>query len=77
MTTLDTVGTDHRPRSSVFSTMRGLLTRGFARLASINQRSRMRLQLLDLTDDQLRDVGITRDEALREAERLRWRGDWS
>ncbi|MCK5931225.1 MAG: DUF1127 domain-containing protein [Fulvimarina manganoxydans] len=56
---------------------RRLLARGLAFLASVHQRSRMRHQLLDLTDDQLRDVGITRGEALRAADRLRWRGDWT
>ena len=77
MTMLDTIRTSHRPKPSIQAMTRRLLARGLAFLASVHQRRRMRHQLLDLTDDQLRDVGITRDEALRAADRLRWRGDWT
>ncbi|MCD2472316.1 DUF1127 domain-containing protein [Jiella sp. MQZ9-1] len=40
-------------------------------------RRKMRRDLLDLSDDRLRDIGITRDEALRAAERIAWRSDWT
>jgi uncharacterized protein YjiS (DUF1127 family) len=36
----------------------------------------MRRDLLDLDDYQLKDLGLTRDEALRAAERIQWRSDW-
>lgn len=77
MTAIDTIHAECRTKISLPARARDRLARAMARLASIHQRGRMRLQLLDLTDDQLRDVGITRDEALREADRLRWRGDWT
>ncbi|MEX6507911.1 DUF1127 domain-containing protein [Jiella sp. M17.18] len=53
------------------------LARAVARLLWLDRRYRARLELLELSDTQLRDVGITRDQALREAERLGWRGDWT
>lgn len=56
---------------------RSLLAAGFSLLRTMGRRGKMRRDLLSLSDDQLRDVGITRDQALREAERLAWRGDWN
>jgi uncharacterized protein YjiS (DUF1127 family) len=53
------------------------LASALARLFWLDRRFRARLELLELSDHQLRDVGITRDQALREAERLSWRGDWT
>ncbi|HEX2020168.1 MAG TPA: DUF1127 domain-containing protein [Aurantimonas sp.] len=46
------------------------------RLRALSGRARMRRDLLDLDDYQLRDLGLTRDEALRAAERIQWRSDW-
>ena len=37
---------------------------------------RSRRALGRLSDDQLLDIGITRDQAMREAERILWRGSW-
>ena len=33
--------------------------------------------MLTLSDEQLRDVGLQRDAALRAAELIAWRGDWT
>ena len=44
---------------------------------TFERRRKMRRDLLSLDASQLRDVGLTRDEALRAAERIEWRGDWS
>lgn len=43
---------------------------------TVGRRRQMRQDLLSMNDDQLRDVGMSRDEALRAAERIEWRGDW-
>jgi uncharacterized protein YjiS (DUF1127 family) len=40
-----------------------------ARWMAAAERRRQRLDLLDLTDDQLRDIGLTRSQARREANR--------
>ncbi|MCP1199453.1 DUF1127 domain-containing protein [Notoacmeibacter sp. MSK16QG-6] len=37
---------------------------------------RSRRALSRLSNDQLLDIGVTRDQAMREAERVLWRGDW-
>jgi len=39
----------------------------------VGERRRQRMALTDLDDNLLRDIGITRDEARREAARLPWR----
>lgn len=44
---------------------------------AIGRRRKMRRDLLDLNAEQLRDVGLSRDEALRAAERIEWRSDWT
>lgn len=44
---------------------------------TFERRRKMRRDLLSLDASQLKDVGLTRDEALRAAERIEWRGDWS
>lgn len=38
-------------------------------------RRRSRLALLEMTDEQLKDIGISRADAYREANRLFWEGD--
>lgn len=38
----------------------------------MKQRHRTRLQLLDLTDDQLKDIGISRSAAQQEANKAFW-----
>lgn len=37
---------------------------------------RTRRVLAQLGDEHLLDIGVTRDQAMREAERILWRGDW-
>lgn len=44
---------------------------------TFERRRKMRRDLLSLDANQLKDVGLTRDEALRAAERIEWRGDWT
>ena len=44
----------------------------YSRFARIIEMSRSRKALLQLSDRQLRDIGITREEALREANRAAW-----
>jgi uncharacterized protein YjiS (DUF1127 family) len=36
------------------------------------ERRRTRLDLLELTDDQLKDIGLSRADAFREARRMYW-----
>jgi uncharacterized protein YjiS (DUF1127 family) len=43
-----------------------------ARCVAALERRRQRRDLLDLTDAQLRDIGVTRSEARREADRPLW-----
>lgn len=38
----------------------------------LQQRQRSRLQLLDLNDDQLRDIGLTRQQAQQEGQKAFW-----
>jgi uncharacterized protein YjiS (DUF1127 family) len=38
----------------------------------IAERRRTRLDLLELTDDQLKDIGLSRADAFREARRMYW-----
>ncbi|RLQ89473.1 DUF1127 domain-containing protein [Notoacmeibacter ruber] len=44
--------------------------------ATFLAKRRTRRALSRLCDDRLRDIGVTRDQALRESERFLWRGDW-
>ena len=43
---------------------------------AVDRRRKMQRDLRSMSEDQLRDVGLSRDEALRAAERIEWRGDW-
>jgi uncharacterized protein YjiS (DUF1127 family) len=43
-----------------------------AKLLWLKQRHRTRLQLLELTDEQLKDIGISRTEANQEANKGFW-----
>lgn len=47
----------------------------FMRCVAIWERQRSRAALSDLTDAQLRDIGLTRREAIRESRRSIW--DWN
>lgn len=50
----------------------GSLVRLFARILDASALARSRRSLLSLDDHQLRDIGISRDEAIAEASRTRW-----
>ena len=50
-----------RPRRSLFAALRDTLAL-----------RRQRLTLSDLSDEALRDIGVTREDALREARRAAW-----
>ena len=74
MSTIDHIrGTDHR--DAVFGARRAStlvaavlsMDRG-----SLLERRRSRLALLEMTDDQLKDIGVSRSEAYREANRPFW-----
>lgn len=43
-----------------------------ARIEALFDKRRSRLALLDLTDEQLRDIGVSREEARREGLRSFW-----
>lgn len=45
---------------------------GYKRALWLNQHQRTRLQLLDLSDEQLKDIGISRTAANKEANKLFW-----
>ncbi|MCE9665913.1 DUF1127 domain-containing protein [Halomonas sp. M5N1S17] len=69
---------DHRPVEHALATTRQRLrfivrlwhwARRMDRLAQLR---RERIQLLELSDHQLRDIGLTRDQALREGRRRYW-----
>lgn len=59
------------------SGLRSLAATAVYAVKTAARRSKMRRDMLTLSDDQLRDVGLSRDAALREAERIAWRGDWT
>ncbi|WP_298609466.1 DUF1127 domain-containing protein [uncultured Thiothrix sp.] len=44
----------------------------YVRVVWLKQRQRTRLHLLDLTDDQLKDIGISRAEAKQEGNKFFW-----
>ncbi|MDQ0326825.1 uncharacterized protein YjiS (DUF1127 family) [Rhodopseudomonas julia] len=52
--------------------MRIVVVRLSSRLALIMQRRRTRRALLSLTDDQLKDIGVSRADAYREGLRRPW-----
>ncbi|CAN7389550.1 DUF1127 domain-containing protein [Rhizobium sp. LjRoot254] len=69
MTTIETIATGfagrHPPVSTGF-TLLSALWAGFLRHRELRH---TRIDLIELTDDQLRDIGITREAADREAAR--------
>lgn len=69
MTTIETISAEfggRHPSGSTGFTLLSSLWAGFLRHRELRH---TRLHLLDLTDDQLRDIGITREAADREAAR--------
>ncbi|MCE7028273.1 DUF1127 domain-containing protein [Jiella avicenniae] len=59
------------------SSLRSMVAGALFVVRAAGRRRKMRRDLLALSADQLRDVGLSRDEALRAAERIEWRGDWT
>lgn len=59
-------------RSLPLPSLRHRPARLLSRLAAILRLGRERRRLATLDDHILRDIGLTRDEALREAERPAW-----
>lgn len=59
------------------SGLRSLSAGALFLVKAIGRRRKMRRDLLALNADELRDVGLSRDEALRAAERIEWRTDWT
>jgi uncharacterized protein YjiS (DUF1127 family) len=68
MSTFSTTRTDVSMRSSRGST----LLRVVAMIEMAVERRRSRLALLEMSDAQLKDIGISRSEAFREANRPFW-----
>lgn len=61
------------PRAAARRDGRRWLTRASDVVLSWHERGRQRRQLITLSDDALRDIGITRSEALGEALKPVWR----
>ncbi|NDW05305.1 DUF1127 domain-containing protein [Jiella sp. 40Bstr34] len=59
------------------SGLRSLVAGALIVARAVGRRRKMRQDLLALNAEQLRDVGLSRDEALRAAERIQWRSDWT
>lgn len=76
--TIDTIERRGIPASPEASTAPRLtlVVRSFAmRFLELMERQHSRAALRDLTDAQLRDIGLTRREAIRESRRPLW--DWN
>lgn len=76
MSAIDTIVSHSRPNKRPTATfMRrfgAALLRGMNALDRMMDRRRSRLALLEMTDDQLKDVGLSRGEAYREGIRPFW-----
>jgi uncharacterized protein YjiS (DUF1127 family) len=70
MSTFSTIRTDASMRSS--SSRGSTLMRVVAMIEMAMDRRRSRLALMELSDAQLKDIGISRSEAFREANRPFW-----
>lgn len=58
-----------------FSSSKCLFCRLIQQLEVYAQRSRTRKQLLEMDDYALKDIGLTRQQALKEGQRHFWQGD--
>jgi uncharacterized protein YjiS (DUF1127 family) len=70
MSTFSTTRTDASMRSS--SSRGSTLLRVISMIEMAFERRRSRLALMELSDAQLKDIGISRSEAFREANRPFW-----
>ncbi len=58
-----------------FSHLKSLFCRLIQQLELYSQRSRTRKHLLEMDDYALKDIGLSRQQAVQEAERYFWQGD--
>ncbi len=70
MSTFTTTRTDVSERTS--GPRGSLLLRVISMIELLVQRRRSRLALMELSDDMLKDIGVSRSEAFREANRPFW-----
>ncbi|QPC41869.1 DUF1127 domain-containing protein [Kaustia mangrovi] len=75
MGSIDTIWGYIRETSSWAPRPKAAMSGVFARLETVRARRRSRRALLDMTEEQLQDIGISRDEALKEAYRPFWDTD--
>ena len=55
--------------------VKGLVNSLIKQLEQMNQRSKTRKQLLNLDGHQLKDIGLTQQQALQEGKRYFWQGN--
>ena len=76
MTTIETLSRGPQPQAPESKALTGRarfsLTSALTRLDAILERRRSRKALLEMTDDQLKDIGLSRSEAHGEAYRPFW-----
>ena len=76
MNAIDTIVSHGKPNERQLATVirrcGAALLRGMDALDRMADRRRSRLALMEMTDDQLKDVGISRGEAYREGIRPFW-----
>lgn len=60
------------PSAGIATRMVRLLSKAVDRLSAMMERRRSRLFLLEMTDDQLKDIGLSRADAEREGLRRPW-----
>ncbi|MBL8579537.1 MAG: DUF1127 domain-containing protein [Mesorhizobium sp.] len=70
MSTFTTTRTDTSMRTS--ESRGGLLLRLISMIEMAVQRRRSRIALMELSDDLLKDIGVSRSEAFRESNRPFW-----
>ena len=64
----------HAIQSAAPATLRGHFGRLVQTLLLWHERARQRRHLQDLSDDMLRDIGLTRADVLAETDKPFWRG---
>ena len=76
MTTIETIYRGPEPRAHASKASAGRarfsLASALTRLEAILERRRSRKALLEMTDDQLKDIGLSRSQAYGEAYRPFW-----
>ena len=72
MATIETIYRTNEGREYDISQSRGSIVAVFAWLARQLERRRSRIALLEMNDDQLKDIGLSRSDADGEARRRFW-----